>query len=66
MLGCCLHSYNDFLLMFTLRCGQADIVATVSSTVSTFHRKLTIAGVVVTAEKLIAGVMESMKIREKT
>ncbi len=35
LLGCCLHSYNYFLhFMFTLRCRQADIVATVSSPVS--------------------------------
>ncbi len=31
ILGCCLHSYNGFYLMLTLRCRQADIVVTVSS-----------------------------------
>jgi hypothetical protein len=59
--------------MFTLRCRKADIVATVSSPVLTtpvidyrqFHcyRFLVNAGVV-TGDKLIAGIMESMKIRE--
>jgi hypothetical protein len=31
LLGCCLHPYNSFYLMLTLRSRQADIVVTVSS-----------------------------------
>ncbi len=31
--GLLLHSHNDFYLMFTLRCSQADFVASVSSPV---------------------------------
>jgi hypothetical protein len=67
--------------MFTLRSRQADFVASVSSSVPLlpvlllavkyhYHRRccfwqLIIAGVVVTGDKLIAGVMESLKIRNK-
>jgi hypothetical protein len=34
LLGCCLHSFNDFLLYVILRCRQADVFATASSVVS--------------------------------
>jgi hypothetical protein len=45
--------------MFTLRWRQADFVESVSSPTPA------IAGVVVTADKVIIGVMESMKIWNK-
>ncbi len=50
LLGCCLHSYIIFYLMFTLRCRHADIVATVSSPVSLLP---TIASVVFTGDYLL-------------
>jgi hypothetical protein len=31
LLGCCLHSYNDIYLTVTLKCRQANFVASVSS-----------------------------------
>jgi hypothetical protein len=62
--------------MFTLKCRQAHIFATVSSPVSLTllainyrrwhcYRQLIISGVIVTSNKLIAGVMELIKIRDK-
>jgi hypothetical protein len=64
-----------FNLILTLRCRKADIVATVSSPVSLtpvvnyrrccFYKPLIIAGVFVIGNKVITGVMESMKIRDK-
>jgi hypothetical protein len=64
LLSCCLHSYMDF-----------DFVATVSSPISLTlainyrrchcYRQLIISGVIVTGNKLIAGVMELIKIRDK-
>jgi hypothetical protein len=50
LLGWCLHSYNYFYLfslIFTLWCRQADIVATVSLSVSLLPA-INIASVVVT------------------
>ncbi len=78
MLRCCwVVDYTHlmiFYFMFTLRCSKAHIVRTVSSPVSRppvinyrqFHcyRLLVNAGVV-TGDKLIAGIMESMKIWDK-
>jgi hypothetical protein len=58
LLGCCLHSYNDVLLnvhfevqacLYCCHCIMAGVVDT--------------GGIVVTSDKLIAGVMKSMKIR---
>ncbi len=51
----CLHPYNYVYLMFTLRCRQADIVATVLSPVSLLPA-MNIASVVVTCP-VIAGVI---------
>jgi hypothetical protein len=72
LLGCYLHWYNIFSIMFTMRCRQADFVASVSSPLSLTptinyrqcycYWRLMIVGVIVTSDKLIACVMESMKI----
>jgi hypothetical protein len=57
--------------MFTLRCRQVDIFAIISSPLSTIpainyrsYWQLIIAGVFVTGDKLIAGVMESKTIQD--
>jgi hypothetical protein len=66
-----------FFLMLTLRYRQADFVAIISSPVPLtlainyckckccFYRRYIKAGVVVTSDKVITGIMESMKIRNK-
>ncbi len=71
LLGCCLHKYNDFHFMFTLRCRQADSFAM-------FYRRCYDTGdkllpvsllslinyrrIFVTSDKLIGDVMELVKI----
>jgi hypothetical protein len=50
--------------MYFSRCSQTDVRTTVLSPVSLLPA-IFIARVVGTADKLIAGVMESMKIREQ-
>ncbi len=56
LLGFCLHPYDYVYLMFTWRCRQADIVATVLSPVSLLPA-MNIASVVVTCPLVIAGVI---------
>ncbi len=46
LLGCCVHSCNNFKFMFTLRCRKADFVASVIAG----EADVIIAGVVVTGD----------------
>ncbi len=65
LLGCCLHPYNDFLL---LRYRRADVFATtpaINYRRFCCYRQLIITIVVYTSDELIAGVMELMKICDK-